>query len=49
MDLLPSPIPFPPYFPNSGMDGSNFDYEMVDQLQVPSNIETGKYYLSWRW
>jgi hypothetical protein len=39
----------PPYFPGSGMDGSNFDYEMVDQLQVPSNIQTGKYYLSWRW
>ena len=39
----------PPYMPGTGMDGSNFDYEMVDQLQVPNNIPTGKYFLSWRW
>jgi len=26
-----------------------FDYNIVDRLQVPANIETGEYLLSWRW
>ena len=31
------------------MQGSAFDYMMVDRLKVPKDISAGEYVLSWRW
>ena len=39
----------PPYMPGKKTQGSAFDYQMVDQLMVPTHIEPGEYILSWRW
>lgn len=31
------------------MEGTAFDYMLVDQLRVPAHLPEGKYVLSWRW
>lgn len=38
-----------PYMPGGKMAASAFDYQMVDQLKVPAQLEAGEYILSWRW
>ena len=39
----------PPYTPGGKMEGTAFDYMLVDQLRVPAHLPEGKYVLSWRW
>jgi len=38
----------PPYMPKGGYV-DYYQYEMVDQLKVPTGLPTGDYVLSWRW
>ena len=47
--LVDEALGAPPFMPGGKMAGSAFDYEMVDKLKVPKDIEAGEYVLSWRW